>query len=438
MNKQYFILFALFILTFAFRSYYAFSEPNLIGLDSYAHYRFAEHIIENNALLKYDDLFYGGRVHTYPPFFHIILAFLGKIFTLLIVSKFLPAIFALFFLFVCYKIFEIEFPNKKFIYISLFLLATFPVLIFKQSTLLTDNLVLVFIALLIYFFTSNKIWLFSLTMFFYSFTHLTVIIFSFFFIILSIIKKKKKFALISFLFFFVLTLFYFPISQNIPMVLTDKIFEFGGISYFFLKEINLGVLFGLIFFIINRPKFKHIYLLLLFPLLFYFFNQLSLDRVLAYSSIPIVYFSVLGFKSVKNKKILNLVLIFVLIFSLISAFLAVRELKWGVMNTKEEEALDYLSNNCDGTVLSYKFGHWISAFKCKVFFDEIYTKDSNKRYKLILDTFNLKDTTEELKKNNISHIIVFDITRQEFTDFINNTNFTLVFNNEEVQIFSID
>ncbi|MEW6063440.1 MAG: hypothetical protein AB1571_03690 [Nanoarchaeota archaeon] len=64
------ILIGIFLLTLAFRLYFAFQTNNFSSDDAYFHLRHANYIKENIAPMFYDELSYGGRYSLYPPLFH--------------------------------------------------------------------------------------------------------------------------------------------------------------------------------------------------------------------------------------------------------------------------------------------------------------------------------------------------------------------------------
>ncbi len=386
-NKK--ILLIILFLAFFMRSYYSLTDDNLFGSDSYYHYRIAEYFVENNRLPERDEMYSGGRDYVYLPLFHLILGLLGKVFPLMTVAKLFSSITGILYIFICYLIFR----RERMVWLFLLLLATFPVLLFKQAGyLLTDNLSLLFIALLVLFYRTNNIAGFLSTFVAYSFTHLSVAFFSVVFSLASIYSRNVKLLLASLSPFLLLALF-FPAqllhhSQNIPPQLTNEIFQFYGLKFLVLKELGLPVFAGLAIFLWRRPRFDKNFLFLLIPIILFPLKVITLDRSLAYSAIPLAYFAWLGIRSVKKHRMCLIVV--VLILSFFSAYLALNQLQWGVMDNYEKSALDYLSADCN-VVLTSNFGHWVTAYGCKVFFDDVYTTDSGKRYDVLSKIYNLDD-----------------------------------------------
>lgn len=85
------ILVIIFLLTFIFRLYFAFSIESFSSDESYFHLRLINYIKENKLPMFYDNLSYGGQRIFYPQLFHILMAIFSFIPYFL---KILPAIIA--------------------------------------------------------------------------------------------------------------------------------------------------------------------------------------------------------------------------------------------------------------------------------------------------------------------------------------------------------
>jgi hypothetical protein len=450
-NKQTLIILLVIALGLFLRAYYPFTQDNLIGSDSYYHYRIAEYYADNGQLPANDDLYYGSRPYTYLPLFHVILGEGYGLFGITFLKVF-PLLAYAAFIFVAYIIFRKWFP--------LLILATMPVLLYKQAGyLLTDNLVLLFIALLTYFMLNKNLPGFLITLIFYSLTHQSVLLFSFIFAFISIfmmVRKKKGYTIFLLMcmipHLIIFALFgqhILNVSENVPLLLSQNVYGFEGIGFFIMMQLTIPIILLCLLFIYKfdlksiEERFW-VFLILLSPVILYATRMSTLDRSLAYASLPIAYFAGQGLSKIKNKQIFRVVVGCAIILSLISAVLAVNQLKWGVMDDKEKEALSYLSSVCGNkTVMTYNFGHWITKNGCVVYADDIYDNSSNERYSLIFDVFNSKSGREDkICENNIGYIIAFESTRYKFPEFVENaagTNFlNKIFDNNEVQIFKVN
>src|SRR3989344_2619308 len=96
------ILLILFLFVFGFRLYYTFQYDNFNTDEAYFHLRRIDYFLENQKLLYFDELSYGGRLIFYPPLFHIIMALIsfGSIFIL----KLIPELLFSSLVFIIYKI----------------------------------------------------------------------------------------------------------------------------------------------------------------------------------------------------------------------------------------------------------------------------------------------------------------------------------------------
>ena len=193
-SKEGWLLLFIFIFVLAFRLYFVFQSKNFSSDEAYFHLRHINYILENNKILFYDDLSYGGRYVLYPPLFHIILAYitLGS----MLLLKIFPAVFASLLVFAVYFIAKYITNDKK---IALFtsLLASFVPLYMTETlnNLSPYSLVIPLIFFMLYCLSKidNQIylWLFIVSSLLLPFLHATAILFLLTILIYLVISKSE-------------------------------------------------------------------------------------------------------------------------------------------------------------------------------------------------------------------------------------------------------
>ena len=228
LNKEYWLLLLIFIITISFQLFFTLQTPNLSNSESYYNIRQVEHISETGKPLYYDTLSYGGRQNITPPLFYYLLVFFNSS---PIVLKIIPIILISTLVFIVYGI---SFHITKNIKASLLssLIASFIPILYTQ--------------------TLNKISIHSITLPL------------FFFMIYCMLKvdESKKYIDYFFVLSFLLPLinpiaFLIPISFAFFIVLTNT--EYVGVSSR-KKELILFsfLLIFLIEFVIYKEAFlKH-------------------------------------------------------------------------------------------------------------------------------------------------------------------------------------
>jgi len=121
-HKQ--ILAFIFLLTLAFRLYFAFSQQSYSSDESYFHLRLIDYIKENKLPMFYDEFSYGGQEIFYPQLFHILIAILSLIpFAL----KIIPALIASSLVIIIYLIAKKITNDTKSSLLTAFLAAFIPI-----------------------------------------------------------------------------------------------------------------------------------------------------------------------------------------------------------------------------------------------------------------------------------------------------------------------
>ncbi|HII16243.1 MAG TPA: hypothetical protein HA362_08125 [Nanoarchaeota archaeon] len=104
MKKEYIILFAIFILTFAFRAFFALQTDNFSADSAYYNLRHTDYISQNLQPMIYDDLSYGGRYIIDAHIFHYMLAAARVALPDFFVFKLLPEMLFAAMIFIVYAI----------------------------------------------------------------------------------------------------------------------------------------------------------------------------------------------------------------------------------------------------------------------------------------------------------------------------------------------
>ena len=103
MKKTTKVLIILFIISVAFRLYFAF-QTNNFTYDAYFDFRQIQSIASSGSPIFQDPLSFGGRFFLFSPIFHYILAFFQLIFKTQLILKIIPNIFASSLVFIVYAI----------------------------------------------------------------------------------------------------------------------------------------------------------------------------------------------------------------------------------------------------------------------------------------------------------------------------------------------
>src|SRR3989344_1794725 len=193
-SKEGWLLLFIFIFVLAFRLYFVFQSKNFSSDEAYFHLRHINYILENNKILFYDDLSYGGRYVLYPPLFHILFAYitLGS----MLLLKIFPAVFASLLVFAVYFIAKYITNDKKTALFTSLLVSFVPLYITETLNNLSPySLVIPLIFFMLYCLSKidNQLylWMFILSSLLLPFLHATAILFLLTILIYLIISKSE-------------------------------------------------------------------------------------------------------------------------------------------------------------------------------------------------------------------------------------------------------
>jgi len=265
-NKFHFLLLFLFLTVLTFRLYFVFQTNNFSSDEAYFHLRHINHLIENKSFLSYDPLSYGGRFIVYPPFFHLLMAFLsfGNIFLL----KIFPEIFLSSMVFIVYIICKDITKRNEVALICSFMSAFIPIFLMETiNKLSVYSLVLPIMFLMIYSLMKieNKffLYLFLVLSFLLPLTHPSAFLFVFAMVLFLIFGWVEDFKISGIrreaIFFSIFLIFLIEfiiyrkafleygfniIWQNIPSEIFNSVFRNFSIFNIIISGGILVLLFG--------------------------------------------------------------------------------------------------------------------------------------------------------------------------------------------------
>ena len=453
------ILLILFLFVFGFRLYYTFQYDNFNTDEAYFHLRRIDYFLENQKLLYFDELSYGGRLIFYPPLFHIIMALIsfGSIFIL----KLIPELLFSSLVFIIYKIAK-EISGSEYSAIFAAAISSFIPILFTETlnNLSVYSFVIPLLFLMFYSLLNleNKkyFWCFIISSFLLPLIHpsawifiITIIIY--FFLMaggaLNPTKIKKEAVIFSVLLIILLEFIIYKkaflayganiLRENIPSnILADSFRQFSPVDLLFnigLVPLVFGSIGIYVALIRDKRKIAYIFgafaiavlLLLVLRLITISIGLMFLGLALSIftaSSITILYNYFTKFKFNYFKHffvIILLVLFFSLSFS--SSITAAKnsakidsikidEIKWLVHNTKNDAVV--LANFDEGNLIGSIANRKTVADSNFLFAPNPIerTKDIEIIYTTVSDAIALN----LLHKYNVSVIYFSDDTRRAY------------------------
>ncbi len=351
----HFLLVFCFLFIFGFRLYFSFQTTHFNTDEAYFHLRHITSLVDEQKLLSYDPLSYGGRYVLYPPFFHIFMALFS--FGSLFLLKFLPELLISLNFFVIYLIAK-EISGNSYGAVFSALLASFYPLLFSETLNNLSVYTLFLPVLLLLFYSLLKLeenfylWIFVVLSFLLPFIHPSALLFVFTVLIYFVLlaggaltptKLKKEAVVFSLLFIIFIELliykkafFEYGVSvvwYNVPSNIISDLFKtFSPLDLL----INLGILplilgsFG-IYLNFFREKKKIAYMFAAFAiaiLLLLFFRLLTFSLGLMFLGIVLSIFSASSFSFIYDylgKLRINflrkLFFVFLILIFIFSAFL---------------------------------------------------------------------------------------------------------------------
>jgi len=351
-------------------------------------------------------------------------------------SKMLPSLFSFFSVFLLYFLLKSFKLNRltRFLVIFIYVLSPCFISSFTLFPSTSFALFLLFLAFYLFFKKSNTLKFVSLLIFILlPFTSVFAMLFAIFFLF-SFLKLKNKeeknvktvlYALVLTSFFYYVHLYFstpylFSISFFRNPFFQSLISDLGSINGFSTFTIMLAIL-GFFLSWKNKKKFVYIY----FLSFIYLFASRYFISPLIYLNVIVCIMAAFAFtKIIKMRwqlKILrNLTIIILLCGILFSSISYTSRLVRIEPNKEMVSALEFLSNQEEGIVLShYDYGFWIKYFANKdVLFDSfsIYNKNL---YKAFMDinklyyTNNLEEAKRILSKYNIKYMFIDGTMKQK-------------------------
>ncbi len=247
-RKEFAVLFAIFLITFGARMYFAFSTPYFSSDEAYFSLRQIEHIRATDMPLYEDPLSFSGRSLVFPPLYDYILAIISSVTPLMFALKFFPNLFASSLVFLSYLIAKKMTRNGKIALFTAFISSFVPVYFAKTVNSISPySLVVPIIFLLMYSFMNldktEWVYCYIISVVVLAFMHPAAILFvvgMLFYLVLTKVEglKTRKLEVEAVLFatFFVILaefmmfkkvfLFHGPyvIWQNMPKQMLSKFF----------------------------------------------------------------------------------------------------------------------------------------------------------------------------------------------------------------------
>jgi len=151
MEKYKKILILIFIITLAFRLYFAFQTPNY-DYDAYFNVRQIQEITSTGTPVFHDILSYGSRTFIFSPIFHYILAIFNFFLPSILVFKILPNLVASSLIFIVYLIAKKISNNINIALLTSFISAFIPIFIAETvNNISIYSIVIPLMFLMIYF-----------------------------------------------------------------------------------------------------------------------------------------------------------------------------------------------------------------------------------------------------------------------------------------------
>ncbi len=459
MKKEYPVLAIIFLLTFAGRLYFAFSN-DYFEYDAYFNLRQSEHIMDTGYPAYNDPYSYEGRFYTFLPIFHYLLAGFGIPFNLELMAKVLPNLIASLLGVVVYFIVKDITKNQQASLFGAFIAGFIPIFFVETfnsiSTLAATIPVTFFLCYCFMNIKTNQKFVVLYVVFFIALTLLhpssLVFVFSlFFYLMLCKIEKipisngEIELAIFSIFFWIWANLMIYKkallqhgisiIWQNLPPMLYQQSFVGLNIIDAILKIGLLPFIFGLVvvykgFF---SDKNKHIYLYVAFAFsaaLMLWLKIISL--ILGFIFLGVVLTILFGqfyawfFEYIEKTKISHYKLFFLIgiitVFTLTSVFtsLSQAESSENTQSKSEADAMLWIKNNTpkESIILtSPEEGHFLTYLaERKNVADTNFLLVSNIDQKLadIKTIYSTKFKTQAislLNKNDISYIYVSNTTK---------------------------
>jgi len=487
MDKHKKILILIFIITLAFRLYFAFQTPNY-DYDAYFNIKQISHITDTGLPLFTDLLSYGGRTLIFSPIFHYLIAVFNFLIPSILVFKILPNLFASSLIFIIYLIAKKLTNNINIALLTSFVSAFIPIYITETLNSISAYslaIPLIFLAIYLIMIIEKKkyinylIAIILILPLIHSVAFLLIIGLLFYLLLTKLenLKQNKTemevilFSIflviwIQFLIFKKAFLLHGPqvIWQNTPPNILSIFFE----TDIFLAIINIGLIplicgIYIIYKYLLREKNREVYLILGFALsvgllLLLKLIQLTIGLMFLGIILTLLFakFYQMFLMRIKRTKFIvykkQILALFVLLFiltSVVPSYYAAKQKVADVPSVHETEALLWIeenSNKNDVVLGALKQGHiitFISERKNVIDSNFLLAINPSQRQQDVERIFKTQYKTEAvslLNKYDVKYLLVSPNTKSEFNiekiKYIDDEEcFIPVFHKKDVYVF---
>jgi len=451
------ILVIIFLLTLAFRLYFAFSVESFSSDESYFHFRLINYIIENKLPMFHDNLSYGGSNIYYPQLFHILLALFSFIPYFL---KIFPAIIASSLVIVVYLIAKKITNDDVSSLLTAFLAAFIPIEIRNSVNQISIYSFIIPLILILYLCLINLeqkryFNLFLVLSFLLPLIHTSSLLFIFsllFYFILSnteslfISRYKKEVMMFSFFLMLLINFLIYKgvflqygidvIWQNIPTSLFSEYFKnLNVLEAIYLTGV-LPIIFGSfgIFLGLFKEKNDSIILLtaaILTTLFLLSIKILNLQTGLLCLTVFLVVVSSLTIskiysyisltKFLKFKKYVSLIIVLLIVgLSFIPSYFVAKSLPNYDYQIKSFQWINENTEKNSTILVPFEIGNILTAIaERKNVMDNnfLLAKNTEERFQdvnLVYNTFSKIKALEALRKYDVRYIYVDDYVRDKY------------------------
>ncbi|MBD3355171.1 hypothetical protein GF361_04250 [Candidatus Woesearchaeota archaeon] len=482
MKKYTKILVLIFLLTLAFRLYFAFQTPNL-NHEAYYELRQVRSIKETGLPIFQDPLSYEGRTSLFSPIYHYFLALFSFIFPMTWILKIIPNILASSLIIINFLLAKKITRSQNASLFCAFISAFIPIFItetFNTSSIYSLLVPLTFLSLYFFMNIHKKKFLvyFLITAAFLIFIHpyssLLVLGLIIYIISLSLeqLKSRKQetesVLFLTFLSIWIHLILYkkaflkhgpYVIWQNIPPAIMSLYFTQTNVLEAIIKIGLIPLIFGVyvIYRYIFKEKDKKIYLLASLALALFFlvwFRLLQPNIAFIFLGTILAVLFAQGYGSFfrylkttklakhKNKFIVLFILVFIITSVIPSFYFSLEKVKQAPSKT-DMQAFNWLKNNTEkDTVIavSLKEGHILNTItQRKNILDTnfLLAPDPAERFDDLNTIYTSQYKTAAisvLNKYDVKYILFSDSARSEFNidqlNYLDDECFELIFDNK--------
>lgn len=306
MRRDYLFIIPLVVYCFV-RLWIATLNPYLVGIDGYFHLRIAEEILTTHNIVHFDNLSFGGRIHLYPPGFHLLIVSLSYLLPLSVemICRLIGMIFGAMVVLLVYTTMRKE--GKIGAALAASLLSLMPVFIWKTSINALTTSICLFLFFFVLAYRENTL-LLLLSILLFANTHSSV----FLLIPLLLLTTTRKSIYYDLLAIFLVALTFYSaimplyniygisiIKQNVPKELYNIVYEAPTTANLPIR-LNI-LLFPLLIYAFSTRFFKW-WVSFYFLSILLFTRILELDRAGAYIAVLLAILSTKGLQSLYENK----------------------------------------------------------------------------------------------------------------------------------------